>query len=83
MILPLGGGRDGSTGAALAWVVPVSRELSAASMLLLLSSSACLAASLLKPISMISLRARSSTWNYIGHMKPRQSEEDAVYWTNV
>lgn len=40
---------------------PVSRLFSATSRLLLLSIRACRAASLLKPISMMSLRARSST----------------------
>lgn len=60
---PLGGGLLGSasTGLGLLPEDPVSRLLSATSRLLLLSIKACRAASLLKPISMMSLRARSST----------------------
>lgn len=45
----------------LAWE-PVSRLFNATSRLLLLSIRACRAASLLKPISMMSLSARSSTY---------------------
>lgn len=60
-LLPRGGGRLCSVWAAWGWFVLVSRKLRATSRLLLLSSRACLAASRLKPISMMSLKARSST----------------------
>lgn len=60
-VLPRGGGRLCSIWAALGWFVLVSRKLRATSRLLLLSSRACLAASRLKPISMMSLKERSST----------------------
>ena len=53
---------SGSVGSALLPHEQVRRLLSATSRLLLLSISAWRAASLLKPISMMSLRARSSTW---------------------
>lgn len=50
-----------TTGPGLLPDDPVSRLFNATSRLLLLSISACRAASLLKPISMMSLNARSST----------------------
>lgn len=60
---PLGWGLwdSAATGLGLQPDDPVSRLFNAASRLLLLSIRACRAASLLKPISMMSLRARSST----------------------
>ncbi len=70
--LPRGGGRLCSVSAALGWFVLVSRKLRATSRLLLLSNRACLAASRLKPISMMSLKARSSTLK-----RPQQQHETA------
>lgn len=51
-----------TTGPGLLPDDPVSRLFNATSRLLLLSISACRAASLLKPISMMSFNARSSTY---------------------
>lgn len=65
--VPLYWGLLGSaiTGPDLLPQVPVSRLFRATSRLLLLSIRACRAASLLKPISMMSLRARSSTYTQV------------------
>lgn len=62
--IPLGCGLldSAAAGPGLLPEDPVSRLFSATSRLLLLSIRACRAASLLKPISMMCLRARSSTY---------------------
>lgn len=70
MYVPLGWGfiDSATTGPGLLPEDPVKRLFSATSRLLLLSIRASRAASLLKPISMISLRARSSTYTQVDNI---------------